>query len=325
GSHLEGVNAQGFVPIYPRSRTITREDVLQVINHSRQVVLPPDREQIEAIPREFRIDGQRGIQRPIGMSGGRLEVVTYLVTGQTTHLQNVEKAVSMAGRQVEQMVLQPLASGLGVLTAEELDLGVVVADVGGGTTDVAVFSGGSIAFSASLPIGGQLVTSDLSKLLKTSPDEAERLKTEAGCALARLVGEKESVTVTQLGQAEARPLQRRVLCEIIESRMREIAKMVWQQIERSGLNGMLPGGIVLTGGGSRLSGSADLFGDVLKNMRVRVGEPDVDGKAHGGYSFATAVGLARYALDSFEDELVPASGVTDWKQKIRTLWSVIRT
>jgi cell division protein FtsA len=320
GTHLEGVISQGFVPIYPRSRSITREDVLQVVNHSRQHILPPDREQIQAIPREFRIDGQRDIPRPIGMSGGRLEVVTYLVTGQVTHVQNIEKALSMGGRKVEQMVLQPLASGLGVLTQEELELNSVVVDIGGGVTDVGIFSKGSILHSACLPIGGQLVTSDLSKLLKTTPEEAERLKTRFGAACARLVSESESVDVMQLGQTQARPLQRRVLCEIIESRMRELAQMVRQQIERSGLVGMLPGGVVLTGGGSLLPGSDKLFEEVLKHVRVRTAEPGIGGSfssAEIPNGMAAAVGLARFAIQCGEDDLAPASGVGTWKERIR--------
>ena len=136
GTHLEGHNAMGFVPIYPRSRQISREDVLQVINHSRQFMIPPDREMVQALPREFRIDGERGVQRPIGMNGSKLEVTTYIVTGQTTHIQNLEKVVSMTGRKVDQMIVAPLASGLGVLTPDEIELGAAVVDIGEGTTDV---------------------------------------------------------------------------------------------------------------------------------------------------------------------------------------------
>jgi cell division protein FtsA len=326
GGHVEGVNAQGFVPIHPRSRSITREDVLQVINHSRQLMISPDREQIQAIPREFKVDGQRGIQRPIGMSGSKLEVVTYIVTGQTTHIQNIERVVGMAGGKVEQVVLQSLASGVAVLTSEELELGAAVVDIGGGTTDVAIFTNGSVAGGVSLPIGSQLVTSDLSKLLKTTPEEAERLKLEYGSAMARLVGENESVDVMQLGQTQARPLARRVLCEIIESRMRELATMVKQHLEASGMYGVLPGGLVLTGGGSHLPGTDKLFAEVMKHLRVRVAEP----RLPGAYSslgnkagMATALGLARYTIQCGEDEFAPAGGVGNWKDRIRTFWSLI--
>ncbi len=323
GVNVEGINAQGYVPIYPRSRSITREDVLQVINHSRQVMIPPDREMIQAIPREFMVDGQRGIQKPIGMSGGKLEAVTYIVTGPHTQIQNVEKAIGMSGRKVEQMILQPLASGLGVLTQEEITLGSVVVDIGGGTTDVGIFSNGSIAGSACLPVGGSHVTSDISKLLKTSPEEAERLKRAHGASLAGNVPEKTSVDVLQIGQSVARPLQRRVLCEIIESRMREIAQMVKQHIEKSGLVGMLPGGLVLTGGGAALEGTDKLFSDVLKHVRVRFAEPRITALEGEGHGLAAAMGMARFSIQCFEDELGPATGTGEWKERIRTFWSLL--
>jgi cell division protein FtsA len=325
GSHIEGMNAQGFVPIYPRSRVITRDDVLQVIHHSRQVIIPPDREMIQALPREFRVDGQRGILKPIGMNGSKLECVTYIVTGQATHLQNIEKAIGMTGHKVEQMVLQPLASGLGVLSQEQIELGSAVVDIGGGVTEIAVFGSGSVAFSASIPIGGSLVTSDITKLLKTSPEEAERLKTKFGAAMARNIAENESVEVQQLGQSTARPLQRKVLCEIIESRMRELALMVKQQIEKSGLYGMLPGGVVLTGGGAMLEDTQNLFEDVLRHLRVEVVEPKVNGAVHGltdRPGMAAALGMARFAIQCFGDELGPAGGA-GWKDRVRTFWSLL--
>jgi len=232
----------------------------------------------------------------------------------------------MAGKRVELMVLQPLASGLGVLTAEDLDMGCAVVDIGGGTTDVAVFSGGGLIHTACLPLGGQLVTSDLSKLLKTSPEEAERLKLHDGAAIAKMIDENETVEVLQLGQTHSRPMQRRVLCEIIESRMREIATMVRQQIEKSGMYGMLPGGVVLTGGGSQLYGTDKLFEKVLQHMRVRLGAPQMGGELSSALDrpeMATAIGLARFALECSDDELGIAGGAGNWKEKIRTFWSLL--
>jgi len=325
GTHLEGHNAMGFVPIYPRSRQISREDVLQVINHSRQFVIPPDREMIQALPREFKIDGERGIQRPIGMNGSKLEVTTYIVTGQTTQIQNIEKAVGMTGRQVDQLVVAPLAAGLGVLSPDELELGSVVVDIGEGTTDVGVFQGGSLCYSATIPVGSGLVTSDISKLLRTSPEEAERLKVFHANATAASVSENEKVDVTQLGHPSPRPLQRKVLCEITESRMRELAVMVRQQIEKSGMYAVLPGGVVLTGGGSLLEGTEQLFAEVLKHMRVRRSEPKLYG-VHGmdtdRSGLALASGAARFALQCFEDELGPVNG-GGIKATIRSIFSII--
>jgi cell division protein FtsA len=322
GAHTEGVNTQGFKPIIPRGRLITHQDVLEVLNHSRALVLPPDREQLQALPREFRVDGQRDVRKPIGMSGSKLEVMTYIVTGQTSAIQNIEKAVTRSGRRVEQMVLKPLASGIGVLTPEELELGTVVVDLGGGTTDIAIFTSGSIVYSASIPIGTSLVTSDLSKLLRTSPEEAERLKLESGCAMAKLVGERDSVEVNQIGQIQARPMQRRVLCEIIESRMREIAVMVRQQIEKSGLLAVLPGGIVLTGGGAQMPGVDKLFEEVVKHLRVRVAEPDLGNGFAKQPGLATAVGLARFGLQC-QDDIQPANGASGWKERVRGLFGML--
>lgn len=326
GPYVEGSTTRGYVPIYPKSRQISREDVLQVIKHSRQISLPPDREQIQAMPQDFSVDGQGGIQRPIGMSGGRLEVNTFLVTGHATHVQNVERAVTMTGHKVEQMVLQALASGLGVLSVEELEQGCAVVDIGGGTTDVAVFENGAIVFHASLPIGAELVTSDLSKLLKTTLEEAERLKCAYGTTLVDAVPERETVDVLQLGQTDARPLARRVLCEIIQSRMREIATMAGQQLQKSRLLGSLPGGIVVTGGGSALPGTSELFASVLQQTKVRIGRPaDASIKMKGmeGPEWATAAGLARFALQNLDDDFSPVGGSDDWKDRIRTFWSLL--
>lgn len=322
GAHIEGMNAQGFKPIVPRGRAITHQDVMEVLNHSRSIVLPPDREQIQALPREFRVDGQRDVRKPIGMRGDKLEVVTYLATGQTTAIQNVEQAVARSGKRVEQMVVKPLASGLGVLTPEELELGTVVVDIGGGTTDVAIFVNGSIASTATIPLGSQHVTSDLSKLLRTSPEEAERLKLESGAALARIVPESDSVNVAQIGQLQVRPMQRRVLCEIIESRMREIARMVQQHVEKSGMAATLPGGVVLTGGGAWMLGSDRLFDEALKHMRVRVAEPDLGSKFPRQPGLATAVGLARFGIQC-KDEIVPAAGSSAWKDRVRGLFGML--
>lgn len=322
GAHLQSVNAQGFVPIYPSSRQIRRDDVLAVINHSRQIVMPPDREQIMAIPREFRVDGQRGITRPIGMSGGRLEVVTHVVTGQTTQINNVDKAVTRAGRKVLQMVAEPVACGLGVADAESLENGCAVVDIGGSVTNVAVFSSGAIAYSASSPIGGAHVTSDLQALLKVSPDEAERIKTQYGAALSRAALENEVIQVRQTDQTEDRPMQRRVLCEIIESRMREIADLVRKHLELSGLNGSLPSGVYLTGGGSILPAVGTLFSEVLKTSQIQMAFPRVAGQNARMVevpTMSTAVGLARYCLESDEHEFAPVSGFSNWKEKIRTL------
>lgn len=322
GSHLDGTNAQGFVPIYPKSRPITREDVLHVINHSRQLLPSPDREQIQALPREFRLDGQKGIQKPVGMNGGRLEVVTHIVTAQTTHIQNIDKAVGMAGFKVKELIASPLASAAGVATDQELDLGCAVIDIGAGTTSVAVFVGGAIAFTSVIPVGSAAISSDLSKLLKTTPDEAESLKLRFGGALAAMAAPEETVEVLQLGQTQSRHLARKVLCEIIESRVREVAMLVRQQIEKSGLIASLPSGLILTGGGSQLPGITRLFESVIKHMNVRTAQPEAPGqfeKQLADPRLAVAVGLAKNSLEMDEEDISPASGMEHLRVKIRTL------
>ena len=316
GVHLEGLNGQGYKPVVPRGRHITYQDVMEVVTHSRSLVLPPDREQIQAVPREFRVDGLRDVKRPIGMGGGTLEAVTFIVTGSVAAVQNVERTVSMTGNSVEAMVVAPLAAGLGVLSQEEIDNGTVIVDLGAGTTGVGVFTEGSLSSMTCLPVGAALVTSDVSKLLKTSPEEAERLKLAHAVASAKGISERETVDVTQIGQTLARPLQRKVLCEIVESRLRETAVMVGQHVERSGLVGMLPGGIVLTGGGSALPGIDRVFEEELPHLKARIASPPPTGSA-------VALGLARFVLHC-HDELVPAIGPEGWKDRVRTLFSIFK-
>ena len=323
GPHIEGVTGRGLKPIVPRSRQITHQDVLEVVNHSRSIMLPPDREQIQAIPREFRVDGQRDVKQPIGMSGAKLEVTTYIVTGETIAMQQIERTVTMAGKTVEQMILRSLGSGIGVLTQEEIDMGAAVVDIGAGSSDLAIFINGSIAYSASMPIGSGHVTSDISKLIKTSIEEAERLKIEGGSAYAKAVPAHETVSVHQLGQDQARPMQRTVLAEIIESRMRELAVMVRQHIDKSGFSAVLPGGVVLTGGGSQLPGTDRLFDETLKHIRVRLGRPMMAPGKPLDPGMAASVGLAQFAIQCF-DEIAPASGPKDWKDRVRSLFSMLR-
>lgn len=325
GAHLDSQNAQGFVPIYPKTRPIGRDDVLHVVNHSRQVVPSPDREQVLALPREFRVDGQKGVAKPIGMSGGRLECVTHIVTGQTAHLQNVEKAVAMAGLGVIQTVPGPIASAYGVADENAMMGGCAVVDLGGGTTGISIFHAGAVYGTSVLPVGAGMVTSDLAKLLRTSPEEAERVKVACGRALVAGLDEDEGVEIHQLGQPQPRYLPRKVLCEIIESRMREIAQLVRAHLERSGMVGQLAGGVLLTGGGSLLPGTVDVFRSELPGAGVRLAVPCAEGPASitaNRPEMAAAVGLAAYVLGAEEEELEPASGIEHLKVKLRSLKSI---
>lgn len=324
GAHLEYMTGQGLVPIFPRSRSIGRDDVLQVINHSRQIVPPPGHTLIQAVPREFRIDGKRGVQKPIGQQGERLEVDTHIITGLSEYLRQIEEAVQGAGYKIGLMVAVPLASAVAVVSPRDLDEGCAVIDIGAGTTSVAVFESGGLVHTGSFPIASNLVTSDVQQLLKTSPDEAERLKVEFGSAMAVDVGEDEAVEVLQAGQTEPRPMQRKVLCEIIESRMREIAHHAMRQVERSGKSKELGAGLLLTGGGSSIRKSAALF-EATTGLKARTVAPKAIGTMAdlaSQPSMATAVGLAKYVLQEDEDEIAPASAIGGWKDTIRTLKSL---
>ena len=320
GPQVEGSSVQGFKPIIPKNRAITNQDVMEVVNHSKSGIFPPDRIQIQTIPREFRVDEVRSVAKPVGMSGAKLEVISYMVTGLTNHVNNFEEAVKMTGREVEGLVYGPLASGLGVLGQADLDKGTVVVDMGATKTDVAIFVNGALASATCIPVGGSNVTNDLSQLLNCDFEEAERLKIGYGCAFAEGIGEKEAIDVHQLGQPTARPMQRKVLCEIIESRMREVAKLIRQNVEKSGYGGVLEGGLILTGGGTQLPKSKELFASAMNGMAVRVIEPNIkNGKPQVG--LAAAIGAISFVIQTSED-LSPISKSESWQDRAKGLWSM---
>lgn len=299
GEHILSLNSEGVTALQSAPvGEITQADVTKVIEESQLIPLAPDREVIHAIPRGFVVDGQHGIRRPIGMSGARLEVQTHIVTGASASLQNIERCVQRAGLNIADVVLEPLASSHAVLSRAEMNIGVALVDIGGGTSDIAVFADGAIAYSAAVPVGGQLVTLDISKLLRTMPEEAERLKIEYGCATTKLLQDTETIEVTQLGARVSRALPRRVLVEVIEPRMRELLRMVRAHLERSDEWRLLPGGIVFTGGGSQLPGTPELAQEILGAMPSRVGGPaNADGLTREAQNpaYATAIGLVCYA------------------------------
>lgn len=324
GPEIQGSTKQGFVPIVPSTRPISRDDVMKVVNHSRKSPMPAGYEQIQAIARSFRVDAVDGIAQPIGMTGSALEVSTYLVGAPTEQIDRLENVVASAGKEVEGFVPSALASGLGVATARDLAEGVVVIDIGSAVTDICVFVSGAIAFHTMIPLGSQHVTSDLAQLLKTGKPEADRLKMDFGCALAAVVSAEEQIEVLQDGQTAPRPMARRVFAEIIESRMREIVRLAKAEIDRSGLGASLRNGVVLTGGGASMQGTAELFSAHMDVVNVRVGLPSTVGelkKTVNHPEYAAAVGLARFALDS-DDDLGSAVGSDSWRDRIRTLWNL---
>ena len=324
GEHLSSMPSQGLVPILNPSRTIGREDVHRVINHSKQIALENDSELILAIPRSFKVDGHDGVTRPFGMSGERLEVSTLLVTGKTSQLENLERCVSRAQIEVEHVIPQQIATGLAVLRQSEKDQGVALIDIGGGTTDIAVYVNGSIAYLGMLQLGSQHITSDISILLKTSPQEAERIKLEAGTCKTDGIQDEDAVPVEQVGNSQRRPFPRRVLAEIITARMRELLCLARNEIENDFPFERLAAGIVITGGGSKLPGLAQFAEKTFDGAPVRLGVPEQLpglGDMLAAPEYATAAGLIKYCLKMREDESVAAEA-GDWRKLIRSIGSI---
>lgn len=297
GNHIEGLNSRGVVAVTGKGREITNADVERVIEAARAVSIPMDREILHVIPRQFTVDDQDGIRNPLDMIGVRLEVDVHIVTGSVTAGQNLVKCVNRAGFKVDSVVFDSFAGAEAVLVQDEKDLGVMMIDIGGGTTDVVVYLDGAPYFSTIIPIGGQQVTGDLSIMLKTPLDIAEKLKREAGFAYMDMVEEDEPVIVPGVGGRPPISRTREQICEIIQPRMAEILTMAKERVEKKGLLPQIGGGIVLTGGGAMLPGSVELAQEVFR-VGVRLGEPGNYGGLVDRYQspeYSTAVGLVRFA------------------------------
>jgi cell division protein FtsA len=302
GEHVTSLNSRGVVAVNNPHQEITAEDVEHVLESAKSIVLPPDREILHNIPRGFIVDGLDGITHPEGMSGTRLEAETHIVTGARTFIDNVLKCVYRAGLQVEGggVVLQPLATAEAVLLPAERELGVAIVDIGGGTTDIAAFINGSIAYTGVVPVGGDHVTRDIAVGIRVSLEEAERLKVDWGAGLADLLEQDELVDVTMLGATEPVQLPRSILAEIIEARMIELFENVKDHLRKSGILGQIPAGVVITGGGSRLHGTDQAAAEVLETP-VRLASPTEDSglvETVNHPRYATAVGLVRLAAKS---------------------------
>ncbi len=293
GGHLAGVNSQGVVAVQGRNREVGPADVERAIEVARDVPVPPDREILHVLTQAFSVDDQDGIREPIGMLGSRLGVEIHLVTGAVTAVQNVVRSVNRAGLTVRDLVLQPLASAESVLTPDERDLGVVVVDIGGGTTDVALFRENAVWHTAVIPLGGDHVTNDIAVGLRTPPADAEELKKAYGCAQTALILEDETVDVPSIGGRKPRTLSRQTLSRIIQARVEEIFALVAKGIRQAGLDEAATAGIVVTGGAAVMPGLPELAESVF-DLPVRRGVP----KWVGGFydrvekpTYATAVGL----------------------------------
>jgi len=296
GEHIACQNSRSVIAITHPGREILPSDVERLLDAAKEIVLPPEREIIHTIPRWYSIDGQTGIQSPAGMHGNRLEVETHIVTGLSSFVQNVVKCVDDAGLSIEATVLEPIATGESVLLPAEEDLGVALVDIGGGTTDVAIYIDGRIYYSGVIPVGGNHVTRDIAVGLRCAIEEAERVKLKYGCALASREDGLGAFDVSSLGSTKPRQLPGEVLAEIIEPRMAELCHLVGEQIGRAGCENRLPAGLVVTGGGAQLEGLPELASEVT-GLPARIGTPyGVTGlvDAVSSPACATAVGLVLF-------------------------------
>lgn len=305
GGHIKGINSRGVIAVSRQDREITQADVDRVVDAARAVSIPMDREVIHVLPQEFIVDEQDGIKDPVGMSGVRLEAEVHIVTGAVTSAQNIVRSVNRAGFEVNDIVLEPLASSFAVLTEDEKELGVVLVDIGGGTTDLALFVEGAIWQTEVLAIGGGNVTRDISVGLRTPIHEAEQIKIKYGCALTDLVKDEEEIEVPSVGGRRAKPLPRKVLTEIIQPRMEEIFLLLSREIKKTGYEDLVAGGVVLTGGASALPGVQELAERIL-DLPVRIGAPKgISGLVDVVNSpvFSTGVGLIFYGAKNLEDDV----------------------
>ncbi|MBI5286572.1 MAG: cell division protein FtsA, partial [Deltaproteobacteria bacterium] len=270
GGHIKGFNSHGVIAV--RDREVTKADVGRVIEAAQAVAIPPDREVIHVIPQEYIIDEQDGIQEPLGMSGVRMEVKVHIVTAAVTSAQNIIKCANRAGLDVADIVLQQVASNEAILTQDERELGVALVDIGGGTTDIAIYHEGTIKHTGVISLGGNQITGDIAVGLRTPTEEAERIKKRYGCAMASMVQRDETIEVPSVGGRKPRIVSRQILGDIIEPRMEELYQLINMEITNSGYRGVIASGIVLTGGTAIMDGTVELAEQIF-NLPVRRGIP----------------------------------------------------
>jgi len=296
GGHIKGFNCRGVVAVSGRDRAVTRDDVGRVLEAARAVSIPQDRTIFHVLPQEYLVDDQDGIGDPLGMSGSRLEANVHIVTGAVSSIQNAVNCVNRAGLEVCETVLDPIAAAETVLSPDERELGVALVDIGGGTTDLAIFRRGSVVHTAVLPAGGDHFTNDIAVGLRTPIPDAERIKKKHGCALSSLVRDDEVIDVPSVGGRKPRTLSRQILCEILQPRTEEIFTLVYEDIQRAGLETSINAGVVLCGGGAILEGVREVAEQVF-DLPVRRGIPAGIGglvDVVASPNFATAIGLLKY-------------------------------
>ncbi|MEO0435798.1 MAG: cell division protein FtsA [Pseudomonadota bacterium] len=296
GSHIRSLNSHGIVAI--KEQEVVEQDLERVIDAARAVAIPADQKVLHVLPQEYVVDNQEGIKEPQGMSGVRLEAKVHLVTCAVNAAQNIEKCIRRCGLDVEDIILEQLASSYSVLTDDERELGVCLVDIGGGTTDIAIFTEGSIRHTGVIPIAGDQVTNDIAMALRTPSQHAEEIKIRYACALTQLAAANETIKVPSVGDRPPRDLSRQSLAEVVEPRYDELFTLVQAELRRSGFEDLIPSGIVLTGGTSKMEGAAELAEEIF-HMPVRVGYPQsIEGLADVVRNpiYATAVGLLLYGV-----------------------------
>jgi cell division protein FtsA len=297
GSHVRSTNSHGIVAI--RDREVSQTDVDRVIDAAKAVPIPADQKILHVVPQDFTIDGQEGIRKPIGMSGVRLESRVHIVTGAVSAAQNIVKCVQRCGLEVEQIVLEQLASSYAVLTDDERELGICLVDIGGGTTDIAVFSGGAIRHTHVIPVAGDQVTNDIAISMRTPTHYAEEIKIKYACALSQLANPDETIEVPSVGDRPPRRLARHTLAEVVEPRYEELFSLIRDELRRSGFESQVAAGVVLTGGSAKMEGAVELAEEVF-HMPVRLGVPQHVrglGDVVRNPIHSTGVGLLLYARE----------------------------
>ena len=298
GSHIKSFNSHGMFAI--KDKEISQMDVDRVVETARAVNIPTDQQVLHTIPQEFIVDGQEDVRDPLGMSAVRLEVKVHIVTGAVSAAQNIIKCVRRCGLEVNDLVLQPLASAMAVLTEDEKELGVCLVDIGGGTTDIAVFTNGAIRHTAVIPVAGDQVNNDIAVALRTPPKEAEDIKVRYGCALRQLADARDMIEVPGIGDRPPRTLSKQTLAEFIEPRMEELYSLVQAELRRSGFEELLSSGIVITGGSAGMQGMVEL-GEEVFHMPVRMGWPRYEGglaEVMHNPRYATCMGLLLAGLEA---------------------------